>query len=218
MNTTGWTIRDFNKKGDLDRTSEMLARAFLNDPFFTYVFPNEGCRQSILPDYFKVFLEYFSKYGKITVEDGLRGAVLWLVGPEKISDKEFEDFLSDHCFWDIILRGQAGYGTFLRWRELMEADEEIHQKVMDEKQHLYLGIVGVDPGIVGNKSSCQRLGLGRALVWDVFKYSGNRTLPCYLETCSFVSKEIWECIGFRVVQELVKDDHTIWGMVLQAER
>lgn len=203
-----WTVRDFNQEQDLTKTSEVLAEAFSGYPFFTHVFPRDTVRKKNLPDYFKVFLKYFNRYGKILVEAEARGVALWLMAPETISEKEFNGFLSDNEFWDILLQGEAGYGVLRRWRSLMAVDEVLHEEVMGDQKHCYLAIVGVAP-------EWQKQGLGQALVQDVLRMSPD--LPSYLETHSPSAKEAWEHMGFQVQGYTERDGCYIWGMVRQAD-
>src|SRR5579884_1179475 len=58
--------------------SDVLGRAFFDDPLMEYVLPDEARRRRVLPGYFGMAVRYCLRYGEVHTTPGLQGAACWL--------------------------------------------------------------------------------------------------------------------------------------------
>ena len=62
----------------LQQAAVMLGKAFHNDPWILYLYPDEVERRRRLPVLFGVMLRYTLRYGEITTTADVTGAACWL--------------------------------------------------------------------------------------------------------------------------------------------
>lgn len=56
----------------------VLARAFHNEPRFTYVLPDDRTRRDVLPSFFRVAIRVGQLYGQIYTTSMIDGGALWI--------------------------------------------------------------------------------------------------------------------------------------------
>lgn len=143
----------------------MLARAFAEDPAFSYIFPDPATRARKLPRLFALLYDSDGKAGMRLVSAGGDAATLWRApGRARVG-------------W-LEMLGRAGpllaalgpaLGRALRTGEAIDAH-------MPEGAFWYLHIAGCDPAAQGR-------GLGGAAVRAGLERAARR-LRCYLETAT----------------------------------
>ena len=167
----------------------VLARAFIDDPLFIWIEPDEERRARSLVWLMETGSRYGARFGEVHGTVGaLRGAAVWLppgastVDPGRLEQAGFVN--------PAAVLGDTGLERFGRF---MEHAESLHLRDMPEP-HWYLMILGVDPPFQG-------LGLGGAIMQPVVERADSEGLPCYLDTSKERNLVFYRKHGFEVVQE-----------------
>src|SRR5437764_15344229 len=61
-----------------DQASEVMARAFQNDPMLKYLVPDDARRARLLPSFFGTVVRYCLRYGGVYTTATLDGMACWL--------------------------------------------------------------------------------------------------------------------------------------------
>ena len=190
----------------LGTATSTLAGAFLDDPFFRWMQPDEDERSRALVHLNGVPLRLGMRCGHVTQSDGAKAVAIWMPPGRTLSplDKIRTGMLA--------LPFKIGFRPFGKFMSGLGAMEEIHEKHVPEP-HWYLMIVGVDPTLQGQ-------GRGGALVRDGLARADADGTPCYLETSHERNLPFYERLGFRVVESvrLGDDGPEGWAMRRDALR
>lgn len=172
--------------------SEMLARAFHDDPPSVWVFPDEEKRRRALLGNFVMAARYGLRYGQTyTTPDAAEGAAIWLPPDDPLPSTTR---MMRVGFLDFILTPfMYGFGAFSRFMAFMNRMEKLHKRDMPLR-HWYLMVLGVDPPRQGQ-------GIGGALMQPVLERADRDRLPCYLETTKEINVSFYKKHGFEVVVE-----------------
>jgi len=165
--------------------SEMLARAFQDDPAWEWVLPSARRRAALLPWLFRVNFEVTDAEPWTTVGD-VRGCARWVApGPPRM-----------HV--GPMLR--ALVATPVRLREATQRFFAYGRAVEGMRvsaspgPHWYLAGIGVDSG-------SRRQGIGTALLEPGIRHSKEDKVPCTLLTNNEENVAFYTKRGFEVVQE-----------------
>jgi GNAT superfamily N-acetyltransferase len=173
---------------DAQRLQTVLAEAFVEDPVFGWLIPNDNRRRARLRRYFGIELRQFAlPHGRVWTTDDLAGAMLSLP-PGK---------------WRVplhttLLHGSAFGVQVARAARLGVAMELRHMRHMREP-HYYVRDIGVHPDMQGR-------GLGSALMRPTLDRCDREGLPAYIEASSERSAALYERLGFQLTEEL-----RVWG-------
>jgi len=173
------------ERSRLGEASDVLARAFRDDPAWTWLIPDDERRGRLLPWLFRVGFE-------VTAADvwstpgPVRGAARWLppgrpamrVGPTL------------RALVATPFRLGAATAPFLAYGRSVEA---LRAEVAPGP-HWYLAGIGVDP-------SAQRSGVGSALIAPGVEAAARDGLPAVLLTNNEANLPFYERHGFVVVRE-----------------
>jgi len=183
----------------------VMARAFLDDPFFTFTIPDDTRRRRILPWIFGKTITYGRRYGRVYTNRDLEGVALWL-GPQ-----------NPNLAW----RGALQTGLFLlplklSWLELRrnlrlaKSSGRLHAESISGR-HWYLVGLGVEP-------ACQNRGVGGALLQPILQQADRQAVACYLDTNNEQNIQYYERLGFKLAGRLQAgpDDPPTWGMLRKA--
>lgn len=183
------------------QAAAVLARAFFDDPFFTFVLSQPDRRRRLLPWIFEKTISYGLRSGLVFTTPGLEGVAMWL-GPNKTS-----------LTWkDTLLTGLFLLPIKLSWREfknslrLARSAGQLHSQTISGL-HWYLVDLGVEPALQGR-------GVAGALLQPVLVLADREALACYLETNNESNLPFYEHYGFTLaghVQARQNDPHT-WSM------
>jgi ribosomal protein S18 acetylase RimI-like enzyme len=179
----------------------VMARAFFDDPFFTFVFPNLDRRRSILPWIFEKTIAYGLHSGLVLTTPALEGVAMWL-GPDKTSLTGMEALLSGLFLLPIKL----SFRELKNSLRLNRSAERLHTQAVTGR-HWYLVDLGVEPALQGQ-------GVAGALLQPVLASADRESLPCYLETNNAANLPFYEHYGFTVAglaQAWQNGPHT-WAM------
>jgi ribosomal protein S18 acetylase RimI-like enzyme len=187
----------------------MLARAFLVDPAYTALFPDEDERERSLQRLFGAVVGYSLAYGLIHTTLGVEGAACWL-SPGN----------TEVTLWRIVRTGfglqraVAGFNPQARHEFLaaLAYMDEIHKREVPGP-HWYLWALGVEP-------DCQGQGTGSRLIQPVLSQADKEGVPCYLETQTERNVAFYRKRGFDVVSDGIAPGQKIriWTMLREANR
>lgn len=173
-------------KAQIKPAAEMLARAFQDDPLYTYFFPNLIERKNKLHVFLEGSLRYGIVYGEVyATSSNLEGVAFWL------------PFEKDFTIWRMIRSGflslllGSGKKVISRMMSFSDYASPIH-KNHTPFRHWYLTYIGV-------KSMFQGRGYASALIKPMLTRIDQEYLSCFLETQNEKNVHIYQHFGFKVV-------------------
>jgi ribosomal protein S18 acetylase RimI-like enzyme len=163
---------------DGPRIASALAGAFLDDPVFCWVCPDDERRQRMLPDFFALFIRAMTRHDEIYVAGEGTGAALWAPpGRAAVAEEDADEF------------GR-------RLNEMSGVDAErmfAVSKLLDEHHppgsFYFLQFVGVGPDSRGH-------GIGSALLAHMLERCDREGARAYLDATSPRNKRLYERHGF----------------------
>ncbi len=186
----------------------VLARAFVADPAFAYVLPQVQRREPALAWLFERLVAATLEVGQVFTTSTLAGVALWL-GPERDTLPPATLLRKGMLLVPLAL----GWPAFWRFVALGRCTRRVHERTM-RGPHLYLLALGVDP-------SCQRRGVGKALLAPGLAEADARRLPCYLDTTNAANLAYYGAHGFVLAAEETvaeADGLALWAMVRPARQ
>jgi ribosomal protein S18 acetylase RimI-like enzyme len=177
------------EKEHIKPASLMLSRAFEDDPFNTYAFPDPEERVRKMPYAHEFLLRYYISYGgSFITSPKLEGVAVW-IHPDNLGTS----------FWRMIISGaiwpamKMGIETGRRMQVLDNYTEKKHRDLVPNK-HWYLLLLGVDPKHQGK-------GYASQLLNGMLSEIDGEGLPCYLETEGDRNVSIYQHFGFKVIDK-----------------
>ena len=191
------------------RASEVMGRAFQEDPAWKYLVPDDARRLRLLPPFFSIVVRYGLRYGEVYTTSTLQGVACWL--PPGNTTPRFSR-LARLGMREARLGLELGWAGFRRYTVMEAYDDAVHQQSV-AGQHWYLWALGVDP-------PCQGQGIGGMLVQPVLARAGADGLPCYLETSNERNVPFYQKYGFTIVSEgeVPKSNLRVWAMLRRSYR
>jgi GNAT superfamily N-acetyltransferase len=184
--------------------ANVLARAFHDDPMFTFIEPSADRRRRVLPWFFGAALRLGDQQGRVDRDAG-RAAVIWLppgrtsLGPRAMLRSGL-----------ALAPMRLGPAAFVRFARLTSAFEESAATVHGTTfWHLF--ILGVDPAVQGQ-------GLGARLVAPVLAEADAAGHLCYLETLSERNLAFYQRLGFAVAGHVTRRDLPEFWMMTRDPR
>lgn len=186
---------------------EVMGRAFLNDPFLSYLAPDDARRARLTPQFVGGVVNYCFRYGEVWTLPSIAGVACWLP-PGKTSPSVL-GMLRTGLLTTPLKFGWAG---FQRFNAVVSYTDSLH-KQHAPTPHWYLWGVGVDP-------TQQRKGLGGTLLQPVLSKADVDGNLCYLETQNEANLPFYQRFGFVVVSSgVVPDSHLgVWALMRQPGR
>ena len=187
------------EKEQIDKASEVLSRAFHDDPELVSFFPDPSNRQRLLFPMFRIELHHALEYGEVyMVSPAIEGVAVWLPsGTPEISLWALLRYSGLRMLlktrWEFI----RNLGTFWRfWRE-MQRDDDFARRLRRQLapyDHWYLAVLGVDPDFQGK-------GCASRLLKPMLARLDKEGMPAYLETSVEDYVPMYGHFGFKVVRE-----------------
>lgn len=179
--------------------SATLARAFYDDPVFSYFIPDDSKRLKKLEAVMGILFKLGLPHGACYTTANYESIALWRPPNEW-----------DVPFWAYIVNGpkmiSAFGGNLGRVLSTMDKMEKIHP----HRPHWYLQTIGTDPAFQGK-------GYGGAIMRDRLAAVDAAHLPCYLESSKDTNIPIYRSFGFSVTGEIsIPAGPTIWPMWREA--
>ena len=169
----------------LGQAAALMARAFHDDPFFTFVLPDPLRRERVLPWLFGRTVSYGLRYGRVYTTPSLEGIALWL-GPQTPTLTWMGTLLTGL----FLLPLKLGWLELKKSMRLARSSEQLHKKSIAGR-HWYLLGLGVEPSRQGH-------GVGAALLQPVMALADRASLACYLDTNNPLNIPFYERLGFTV--------------------
>ena len=181
--------------------SATLGRAFLGDPFVSYLVPDHERRQRKLPEMFGLLFKLGRPFGAVDVTQRVEAAAIWR--PPNSWHIPFRQYLTN----GPRLLGIFGPYTF-RALQAMDRLEQRHPR----EPHWYLQAIGTDPLFQGK-------GYGGALLRHRLRVVDAAGLPAYLEASRESNVPLYENFGFALTGEIkMPDGPTLYPMWRPAQR
>ena len=182
--------------------SEVMGRAFLNDPLWKYLVPDDARRAQVVPLSMGILVRYSFLYGEIYTTSMLDGVACWLTPGE-----------TTPAFGRMVLIGirnatlEIGLTGIRRYFAVENYCGAVHKHAAPH-MHWYLWGLGVEP-------SRQGQGIGGMLFQPVLARADNDGLPCYLETMNERNVPFYEKHGFKIVSDAEVPRHglRVWAML-----
>jgi GNAT superfamily N-acetyltransferase len=179
-----------------------MGRAFLNDPMWKCLVPDDERRARVVPLSMGILVRYSFLYGEIYTTTTLDGVACWL--PPGKTTPSFGRMVR------IGIRNaplQLGWTGFRRYAAIENFSGNAHKDTVPEK-HWYLWGLGIEP-------SRQGQGIGGMLIQPVLARADNDGLPCYLETMNERNVPFYEKHRFKVVSvgEVPRHGLRVWAML-----
>jgi ribosomal protein S18 acetylase RimI-like enzyme len=185
--------------GRLGEASDMLARAFHDDPAWTWLIPDDERRRRLLPWLFRVGFEVTAAEIWATAGE-VRGAARWLP-PGRPAMRVGATLRALVATPFRLGAATAPFLAYGRAVEVLRAEAE-------PGPHWYLAGIGVDP-------DAQRQGIGAALIAPGVEAAAREGLPAVLLTNNEDNLTFYEGQGFAVVrqEETPRGGPQAWAMV-----
>jgi len=190
-------------KADLKRVSQMFTRAFYNDPFSLYAFPDIKERDSKLIYMIEMSLRYGLRYGMVYAPSArIEGGAIWM--PPGKWAMTISGILLSGALSSII---RMGLKAELKMMPIDKFMEEKHKKLAPFP-HWYLALLGGDP-------QYQKQGYASKLLRGMLDEIDKQGLPAYLETDSEKNYLMYQHFGFKIIDELIlpKAGIRLWSML-----
>ena len=162
---------------------ETLALAFLDDPTWSWAFPDQESRPQQLRRYWGIYVHGAIPHGWVWMTEGCGAAALWIPpGKPELSEE-----------------AEAGYEELLRELvgdhadEVMRLVEEFEANRPGEP-HYYLGLLGTHPDHRGR-------GEGMWLLAENLARVDELGMPAYLESSNRDNDHRYESLGFTRIGE-----------------
>lgn len=188
---SGETARDVRAqarpvdRNDAQPLSEMLGRAFFDDPVMEFLIQDAAVRRAKLPRLFRLFLRLGMPYGACDVTPGYEAAALWR--PPGCWHMPFFQYIINGP--DLL--GIFGLRDALRAMSVMDVVEKQHAK----EPHFYLQVLGTDPAKQGK-------GFGGIAIRRHLAIADAARMPCYLESSKVSNIPIYQSFGFELTGEI----------------
>jgi ribosomal protein S18 acetylase RimI-like enzyme len=180
---------------DIPQVSDLLGRAFFDDPVFAWVVPDDRRRRRNIRGFFALFANAVQRYQETYTAGGGIGAALWVPpGQAPIADEDAEEF-------GARVEALAGPDA-PRLFDITAAMEEHHPT----EPHQYLWFLGVHPVWQGR-------GIGSAMLTPMLQRCDANGTAAYLEATSEHNARLYERHGFHVTGRI--DEHggaPLWPM------
>ena len=203
------------------QASQLLARAFFNEPLMVFYLPDTTIRQQVLTFFMLIELRYCLIYGEVWTNPELDGVACWLPpGRTKLGAwgliRASLGIIPLHLVLPVLWRaepdGLEAIPLRRKWQFLKKLDrtekeiDRIHDDIIPGP-HWYLMTLGVEP-------SRQGQGIGSRLIAPVLQRAHSASLPCYLETMTELDVAFYRKNGFNVAHEadLIPGKLHMWAM------
>lgn len=188
---------------DAEKIAAMFSRAFLSDPLFVHLFPDDNTRRKSSYYTFRFIVRYAIAKGYVyATSEELEGAASWLLS--EMIDLSLWDQLK---YGGLAMLSNQSSNSIKRQMSVSAYMTRIHHQIVSEK-HLYLSTIGVE-------SIHQGKGFGSELVTSMLQGKQGSGLKCYLDTHCEKNMLLYKKLGFRVVHKAPIPDSEVyhWAML-----
>jgi len=169
---------------------EAFTRAFMDDPMWSIVLPDEATRAEALRPMWEALIDFSRVYGEVYTTSEAEGAACW-IAPDN----------TKMTLWKMLRTGMGLPRSMMRLPKdarnrffgMMRFIDQNHGELMPGR-HWYLMALGVAPGRQGR-------GIGAHLLAPILQRATDEGLPCYLETQTERNVAFYRKLGFEVLRE-----------------
>jgi len=190
-------------KSQIKPAAEVLAKAFQDDPLFTYFIPDASVRKNKLPQAFRMMVRYGVLYGEVyATSPNFEGVAVWLPA-DKVRVTLWRGIRSGGLTYTLNL----GLKSILRQIAAGDCMASMHRRHASYP-HWYLFLLGVDPALQGK-------GYASTLLRAMLARTDGEHLPCYLDNTNEKNVSMYQHFGFRVIEEykVPNTQISIWAML-----
>jgi ribosomal protein S18 acetylase RimI-like enzyme len=183
--------------------SQVLARAFRNDPLVSYLLPDATGRERRLDRFYRCFLRYGLLYGELQAPSpNLEGLAMWL--PPGEIQGAIPKMVRAGAFFLPFTVGPRFVIRSWMYSEHIRQLRHRHTPF----PHWYLQLLGVNP-------EDQKQGHATRLLRSMLERLDREKVPCCLDTANRVNLVFYERLGFQVAAEsrLPRGNVDCWLMV-----
>lgn len=181
----------------VEQAGGLLARAFFANPLLTHIFPDDGERRRLSPDFFSAFVRYGRLAGEVsTTEGSLDGVAVWTPPDAGVMQPDLMEQAGINA-----LPSTLGAEAFDRAMAVLGHFDSLHARDVPT-QHWYLSLLGVEPNRQGQ-------GVASTLLRPALARADAQELPCYLETAEPSNVPFYLKFGFKVVVEGIEEQSGI---------
>ena len=184
----GWSIEAAQLTApQIHQASDVLARAFADDPGTSYLLPDPERRARLLGTLFSSVLLVSATYCRIYITSGpLSGVAIWAPPEHPIPPVSIRNRMRV-----VGLMTRLGWSGFRRvWRQNSYTNR-LHMQAV-QGPHWHLMLLGVEP-------DCQGCGLGSALLEQGLAEAESGGFACYLETATMANVQFYQRHGFKLL-------------------
>jgi len=191
------------EKSQVRAASEVLSRAFHDDPLFSSFIPDPLQRKKKLHYLLETMVHYSVSYGEVyATSPNFEGVAVWL---------PFDKV--EMTLWRGIRNGGLSIifnlGLRSTFRQLSVSDlmSSRHKRHITSP-HWYLYLLGVEPELQGK-------GYASKLVKAMLDRTDREGLACYLDNTNEKNLTMYQRYGFRVIEEyeVPRTGVSIWAML-----
>ena len=192
---------------DIPSAAGMLARAFLLDPLYQYIFADLQTREEQIAWDMAGIVRYGMRFGEVKVTPDLAGCAIWLPpGETDFTEERMREAGMGNAAAVVGREAEA------RMMSFVEVSEVVHRRLVPS-DHWYLVILGVNPDRQGE-------GIGRALLAGTLARADEAALPVYLETLNHANLAFYARSGFtlRHTEAIPGGGPDVWYLVRDPAR
>jgi GNAT superfamily N-acetyltransferase len=171
-------------EADRATVTQIICRAFHEDPTWSWAFPDPSRRQEQYAVFWEFLIAGAMRYPWVFMTDGGESASVWIPpgGTEIAEEAEAEI--------ELLLEDLVGS----RADEVLELLARFDAAQPRDEPHFYLSLLGTDPAYAGR-------GLGMALLAENLERIDQEGLPAYLESSNPANNHRYERHGFAKIGE-----------------
>jgi hypothetical protein len=177
------------------QASNVLCRAFYQDPLVRYILPDEARRTQVLPSFYRIVVRYALRCGEVSTTSNVDGVACWLTPGNTTGSSRRLLRVAPTALFTFRLSEQRRNTIYSRYTD------EAHEQAISGP-HWYLWGLGIEP-------SRQHQGLGGQLIQPILACADRDGLPCYLETTNGANVPFYEKHGFTIVSDGVVPSTTL---------
>jgi ribosomal protein S18 acetylase RimI-like enzyme len=177
-------------EGQVAASGAVLARAFANDPFFTYVLSDPVERERLMPPIMAAWTRYGLLFGEVYVTAGpVEASAIWLPPSDAIGRTEER---RDRAGLTAVVSAFSD-GARARYDATIQHHDRIREAA-PSVPHWHLPLIGVDPARHG-------LGLGSLLLRAGLSRVDQDGVECRLFTDQPRNVPLYQRYGFEIAAE-----------------
>ncbi|MGA9794765.1 MAG: GNAT family N-acetyltransferase [Rhizomicrobium sp.] len=180
---------------DAAPASQSLARAFYDDPVFSFFLPNDATRLKKLESVMGILFRLGVPHNACFTTTNYESITLWRPPNEW-----------DVPFWAYVTNGPALLSAFGGGIFRVLSTMDMMEKAHPHEPHWYLQTIGTDPAFQGK-------GYGGVIMRHTLATADAAHMPCYLESSKETNIPIYRSFGFELTGEMrVPNGPRIWPM------